>query len=176
MEAPEKDIMSRPPRNSKDGIFANGMGAAICYQGVFLTLITLASYFIGYYVLAKMDHHAEAMAIAPEEYANMLGSSMAFLTLSMAEIFHASNMRSLHGSVFAVKKQNRWLWGAAALSLVLTTIVVEVPFLANAFELAKLDAIEYAVAMALAISVIPLVEIVKAIARAVRKKKGVVLS
>lgn len=176
MEAPEKDIMSRPPRNSKDGIFSNGMGAAICYQGVFLTLITLASYFIGYYVLAKMDHHAEAMAIAPEEYANMLGSSMAFLTLSMAEIFHAFNMRSLHGSVFAIKKQNVWLWGAAALSLVLTTVVVEVPFLANAFELAKLDAIEYAVAMALAISVIPLVEIVKAIARAIRKKKGVVLS
>ena len=101
---------------------------------------------------------------------------MAFLTLSMAEIFHAFNMRSLHGSVFAIKKQNVWLWGAAALSLVLTTVVVEVPFLANAFELAKLDTIEYAVAMALAISVIPLVEIVKAIARAIRKKKGVVLS
>ena len=176
MEAPEKDIMSRPPRNSKDGIFAGGMGAAICYQGVFLTLITLASYFIGYYVLAGMDHHADAMAIDPQEYANMLGSSMAFLTLSMAEIFHSFNMRSLHGSVFTIKKQNVWLWGAAALSLVLTTVVVEVPFLANAFELAKLDAIEYAVAMALAISVIPLVEIVKAIARAIRKKKGVVLS
>lgn len=176
MEAPEKDIMSRPPRNSKDGIFAGGMGAAICYQGVFLTLITLASYFIGYYVLAGMDHHADAMAINPQEYANMLGSSMAFLTLSMAEIFHSFNMRSLHGSVFTIKKQNVWLWGAATLSLVLTTVVVEVPFLANAFELAKLDAIEYGVAMALAVSVIPLVEIVKAIARAIRKKKGIVLA
>ena len=176
MEAPEKDIMSRPPRNSKDGVFANGMGVALVYQGVFLTLITLASYFIGYYVLAKTDRHVSVMGADPEQYAEMLGSSMAFLTLSMAEIFHSFNMRSLHGSTFALKKQNWWLWGAGALSLALTTIVVEVPFLAQAFELAELDVVEYAIAMALAVSVIPMVEIVKAIARAVRKKKGVVLS
>lgn len=176
MEAPEKDIMSRPPRNSKDGIFANGMGVALVYQGVFLTLITLASYFIGYYVLAKTDRHVSVMGADPEQYAEMLGSSMAFLTLSMAEIFHSFNMRSLHGSTFALKKQNWWLWGAGALSLALTTIVVEVPFLAQAFELAELDVVEYAIAMSLAVSVIPMVEIVKAIARAVRKKKGVVLS
>ncbi|MGN0744860.1 MAG: cation-translocating P-type ATPase [Christensenellales bacterium] len=176
MEAPEKDIMSRPPRNSKDGIFANGMGVALVYQGVFLTLITLASYFIGYYVLAKTDRHVSVMGADPEQYAEMLGSSMAFLTLSMAEIFHSFNMRSLHGSTFALKKQNWWLWGAGALSLALTTIVVEVPFLAQAFELAELDVVEYAIAMALAVSVIPMVEIIKAIARAVRKKKGVVLS
>lgn len=176
MEAPEKDIMSRPPRNSKDGVFANGMGVALVYQGVFLTLITLASYFIGYYVLAKTDRHVSVMGADPEQYAEMLGSSMAFLTLSMAEIFHSFNMRSLHGSTFALKKQNWWLWGAGALSLALTTIVVEVPFLAQAFELAELDIVEYAIAMALAVSVIPMVEIVKAIVRAVRKKKGVVLS
>ena len=176
MEAPEKDIMSRPPRNSKDGIFANGMGVALVYQGVFLTLITLASYFIGYYVLAKTDRHVSVMGADPEQYAEMLGSSMAFLTLSMAEIFHSFNMRSLHSSTFVLKKQNWWLWGAGALSLALTTIVVEVPFLAQAFELAELDVVEYAIAMALAVSVIPMVEIVKAIVRAVRKKKGVVLS
>lgn len=174
MEAPESDVMSRPPRNSKDGIFANGMGFAISYQGVLITLITIASYFIGAKVLANM-HHAEAIANGLYS-AETLGSSMAFLTLSMAEIFHAFNMRSLHGSIFKIKKQNRWLWGAGVLSLLLTTLVVEVPFLANAFELAKLDGAEYGIAIALAISIIPMVEIVKAIARAIRKKKGIVLA
>ncbi len=169
MEAPEKDIMSRPPRNSKDGIFANGMGAAIAYQGVFLTAITIASYFIGAYVIVKMPQHATTSR-------EVVGSSMAFLTLSMAEIFHSFNMRSLHGSIFTIKKQNWWLWGAGAISLALTTIVVEVPFLANAFELAKLDLLEYGVALGLAVTVIPLVEIVKVIARAVRKKKGIRLA
>ena len=171
MEAPEKDIMNRPPRNSKDGIFANGMGVAIAYQGVFLTAITLASFYLGRDVIAQMPQHANA-AYTPAD----VGSSMAFLTLSMAEIFHAFNMRSLHGSIFTIKKQNWWLWGAGAISLALTTIVVEVPFLANAFELAKLDATEYGIALALAVTVIPLVEIVKVIARAVRKKKGIRLA
>lgn len=171
MEAPEKDIMSRPPRNSKDGIFANGMGAAIAYQGVFLTAITLASFYLGRDVIAQLPQHVNA-AYTPAD----VGSSMAFLTLSMAEIFHAFNMRSLHGSIFTIKKQNWWLWGAGAISLALTTLVVEVPFLANAFELAKLDAMEYGIALALAVTVIPLVEIVKVIARAVRKKKGIRLA
>ena len=58
----------------------------------------------------------------------------------------------------------------------LTTLVVEVPFLAKAFELAELNVEEYGIAIALAISIIPMVEIAKAIARLVRKKKGVVLS
>lgn len=171
MEAPEKDIMSRPPRNSKDGIFANGMGVAIAYQGVFLTAITLASFYLGRDVIAQMPQHVNA-AYTPAD----VGSSMAFLTLSMAEIFHAFNMRSLHGSIFTIKKQNWWLWGAGAISLALTTLVVEVPFLANAFELAKLDATEYGIALALAVTVIPLVEIVKVIARAVRKKKCIRLA
>ena len=91
-------------------------------------------------------------------------------------LFRSFNMRSLHGSIFKIKKQNRWLWGAGVLSLLLTTLVVEVPFLANAFELAKLDGAEYGIAIALAISIIPMVEIVKAIARAIRKKKGIVLA
>ena len=174
MESAESDVMSRPPRNSKDGIFANGMGFAIGYQGVLITLITIASYFIGAEVLAKL-HHAEAIANGLYS-AETLGSSMAFLTLSMAEIFHAFNMRSLHGSIFKIKKQNWWLWGAGALSLLLTTAVVEIKPLADAFELAQLDGTEYGIAIALAISIIPMVELVKAIARAVRKKKGIVLS
>lgn len=97
---------------------------------------------------------------------------MAFLTLSMAEIFHSFNMRSLHGSVLTMKYQNKWLWGAAALSLLLTTVVIEVPFLANAFQLVNLDLVEYMVAMALAVSVIPIVELTKLCYRTYKKRKA----
>jgi Ca2+-transporting ATPase len=97
---------------------------------------------------------------------------MAFLTLSMAEIFHSFNMRSLKHSIFTIRKQNLWLWGAAALSLLLTTLVVEVDFLANAFDLAHLDLMEYSIALALAFLVIPVVEIVKLVQRIVSKKKA----
>ncbi len=168
MEKPDADVMHRKPRDSKEGIFADGLGFAVAYQGLLVTVITLASYLIGRYILADAHHSA---AIAAGTYsAEMLGSSMAFLTLSMCEIFHSFNMRSLHGSIFTIKGQNMWLWGAGLLSLILTTAVVEIDFLAKAFSLAHLDLTEYGIALGLAILIIPIVEIVKLIQRAVKKK------
>ena len=169
MEDPEASIMKRRPRDSKEGIFAGGLGFAVAYQGALVTIITMVSYIIGRFWLADL-HHAEAIA-AGTYSAEMLGTSMAFLTLSLCEICHAFNMRSLHGSIFTMKKQNWWLWGAGILSLILTTAVVEIDFLANAFELAHLDIMEYGIAFGLAILIIPIVEIVKIIHRAVDKKK-----
>ena len=170
MEKPEANVMSRKPRDSKEGIFAGGLGVAVFYQGLLVTVITLISYLLGRYWLADL-HHAEAIASGHYD-AGMLGSSMAFLTLSLCEICHAFNMRSLHGSIFTMKTQNLWLWGAGALSLILTTVVIEVPFLANAFELAQLDITEYGIAFGLAILIIPIVEICKIIHRAIDKKHG----
>ena len=170
MEKPEKNIMNRKPRDSKEGIFAGGLGFAVAYQGILVTAITMASYLIGRFWLADL-HHAEAIA-AGTYSAEMLGTSMAFLTLSLCEICHAFNMRSLHGSIFKMKSQNLWLWGAGLLSLLLTTLVIEVDFLAQAFELAHLDLMEYGIAFALAILIIPIVEIIKIIHRAVDKRKN----
>ena len=70
-----------------------------------------------------------------------------------------------------MKSQNVWLWGAGILSFLLTTAVIEIDFLANAFSLAHLDLMEYGIAMLLAILVIPVVEIVKLVTRLVTKKK-----
>ena len=172
MEKPEKNIMNRRPRDSKEGIFAGGLGFAVAYQGILVTVITMASYLIGRFVLVNSDPHAAGLVgEALAAYAGKVGTSMAFLTLSLCEICHAFNMRSLHGSIFKMKGQNVWLWGAAVLSLLLTTVVIEIPVLANAFELAQLDLPEYGIAFALAILIIPIVEIVKIIHRAVDKKK-----
>ena len=171
MEDPEADVMKRKPRDSKEGIFAGGIGAAVFYQGVLVTLITLASYLIGRYVLVATDPHAAGLVgEALDAYGAKVGTSMAFLTLSLCEICHAFNMRSLHGSIFKMKNQNWWLWGAGILSFILTTVVIEVPFLADAFELAQLDLPEYGIAFGLAVLIIPIVEIAKVIHRAIDKK------
>ena len=94
---------------------------------------------------------------------------MAFLTLSFAEIFHSFNMRSLHGSIFKIKSQNPWLIGAGIVSFILTVAVIEIDFLANAFSLANLNLREYIIAIILSITIIPIVEIVKAITRSIAK-------
>ena len=80
-------------------------------------------------------------------------------------------MRSLKGSIFKMKNQNLWLWGAGILSLILTTVVIEIPVLANAFELAHLDLMEYGIALALAFLVIPIVECVTFFQRRHEKSK-----
>ena len=87
------------------------------------------------------------------------GMTMAFLTMSMAEIFHSFNMRSQRGTLFRMKKKNLFLLGSMAFSWILTTIIIYVPFLA------KISLAEYGVALLLAISIIPIVEIVKLIQR-----------
>ena len=167
MEKPESDVMKRAPRNPKEGIFSGGVGFAVIYQGALVTIITLVSYFIGRDFLAP-NFHQEMIANGTYS-AEMLGTSMAFLTLSMAEIFHAFNMRSLHGSIFKMNTQNLWLWGAGILSFILTTMVIEVNFLSNAFSLINLNMMEYAIAILIAISIIPIVEIIKTIKRAIIK-------
>lgn len=165
MEKSEKNIMSRPPRNSKDGIFSGGVGFDIFYQGLFVTGLTLAAYFIGHYIEAGVWE----ITNSPD------GMTMAFLTMSMCEIFHSLNMRSQRGSTVAMTfkgSHNVYLFGSCLMSLLMTTVVIYVPFLANAFDFQPIDLMEYAVALALAFAIIPLVEIVKAIERAYDKKKA----
>jgi Ca2+-transporting ATPase len=151
MERAEPDIMKRKPRNAKSGIFSGGMGADIAYQGIFVALITVASYFIGHFV--------EYNSFGFTDSAH--GMTMAFLTMSMAEVFHSFNMRSQRGSIFTLGSQNKTLWFAGIGSLILTTLVCEIPFIAGAFGFVSVGIVEYLIAMGLALLVIPVVEIVK---------------
>jgi len=159
MEKAEPNIMRRKPRNAKSGIFSGGMGIDIAYQGVLVTLLTLVSYFLGHF-----------METGNWEITNSShGMTMAFLTMSMAEIFHSFNMRSQRSSIFSLGSQNKTLVIAAIGSLIATTLVCEVPFLANAFGFAPVHFNEYIVAIGLGIVVIPIVELVKYIQRKAQK-------
>ena len=80
-------------------------------------------------------------------------------------------MRSRRKSIFALSKQNAWLWGSAAAALILTTVVIEVPALANIFEFTTISLKEYGIAMGLAILIIPVVELVKAFERSAENKR-----
>lgn len=106
-ERAEADIMKRKPRDAKEGIFANGLGVNVIYQGALVALLTMAAYFIGHYMEAGVWEIANSAD----------GMTMAFLTMSMAEIFHAFNMRSQRESIFKLRGQNKLLWGAMGLSL-----------------------------------------------------------
>ena len=186
MEEAEPDTMNRPPRDSKDGIFSGGLGFDVVYQGVLVTVITIVAYLIG----ATMEH---AMDVLGDSYSLLTlfanfgqyvkegfvalraagesghGMTMAFLTMSMCEIFHSFNLRSQRKSVFSLKTHNKILWAAMLGSLVLTTLVIEIPFIANAFSFTRIGWDEYGISIVLAFLVIPIVEIVKLIQRKIGK-------
>ncbi len=169
MERAEPDTMQRPPRNSKDGIFAGGLGFDVAYQGILVTAITLVSYIFGH-CWEEFVKTGEFIIDLPKG-TSPDGMTMAFLTMSMCEIFHAFNMRSQRKSIFTLKGSNKVLWWAMIGSLLLTTAVLEIPFLANAFGFQPVGIVEYAVAIGFAILVIPIVEFVKFIQRKLAKNK-----
>ena len=168
LEKPEDDIMRRKPRSKNDGVFSGGLGFDCAYQGIIVSVLTVIAFYIGEFletghlVLYNIPDSADGM-------------TMAFFTMAMCEIFHSFNMRSQRGSAVAMLfkgHHNVALYGAMIGSFLLTTAVVEVPFLANMFEFTELSLLEYSISLGLAFLIIPIVEIIKAIQRAIAKKKA----
>ena len=155
MEKAEADIMKRKPREANEGVFSGGLGFDVAYQGILISALVIISYGFG--------HMFETGAFGFGGSAH--GTTMAFLTLSMAEIFHSFNLRSREKSLFKIKGMNKMLNIAAIVSLALTTAVCEIPVLASAFDFTAVGAREYATAALLGFCVIPVVEIVKLIRR-----------
>ena len=168
LEDAEGDIMSRKPRKASDGVFAGNMGVDCIVQGLIITALVLASFFVGVYFVMGYINVADMVAGSADEE----GVMMAFITLNMVEIFHCFNMRSRRASLFSMKKQNLWLWGSAALALVLTVIVTVQPSLAAMFfgPGVVLEPRGVAMALFLAFLIVPLVEVYKAIMRGIEKE------
>ena len=165
MEKAEGDIMRRRPRPAKDGIFAGGMGFDIAYQGVLISVLVLAAYFVGHYIETGVWTITDSAD----------GTTMAFLTMSMAEVCHSFNMRSLRGCIFTMGTKNKALVWAAVGSIAATTLVCEVPFLAEAFGFTPVSFVEYVIAMGIGMLGMVIVEIVKTFQRRAMRKRGEIL-
>ena len=170
MEKAEGDVMQRKPRNSSDGIFANGAGVDMVWQGIYLSIIELAAYFIGLYLekgtLKGFFGGADCMnAIA-----------MAFLTVNFAEIFCAINMRSQTKSIFSknmMKNFNWWLLGAVIVTMIITLAAIYVPGLSNVFgiEPGTFQLKELLICLGLAMTTFPVFELGKSIRRKALKSE-----
>ncbi len=177
IEKPERNIMKRKPRSASAGVFSGGLGIDCLYQGVLVTILTMAAYFAGVnwgVPFAQWTFTNISLSDVLMHDRALTGTTMAFLTMSMCEIFHSLNMRSQRGSIIVMMLKgsvNLPLFGSMVASLILTTVVIEIPFLADAFDFAALDLKHYFVALGLAFCIIPIVEIVKLFQRAATKNK-----
>ena len=170
LERPESDIMRRKPRSKTDGVFAGGLGFDCAYQGILVSILTVAAFYIGEWLECLETGAAFAWTNIHD---SSEGMTMAFFTMAMCEIFHSFNMRSQRGSAIGMVfkgSHNVALYGAMVGSFLLTTAVVEIDFLSNLFGFAHLDLKAYLISLGLSVLIIPVVEIVKAIQRATAKK------
>ena len=159
-EKAEGDVMKRKPRPTNDSVFSDGAGSDMIWQGICMTVLIIASFFIGQYVeLGKFGIFESAD-----------GMSMAFLTANFIEMFHAICMRSQKKSIFTLKSMNWWLLGAFMISVVLTLVVIYVPFFTALFKFTAISFKELSIAFGLAFLIVPIIEIVKFIKNKIYKK------
>ena len=138
LEPPDKDIMSRKPRDSKKSIFADGLWGKIFVEGTMLGMLTLLIFSIGNNL-----------------YGLEVGRSMAFVALGMLELVHSFNVKS-DESIFKVGLfENKYLIGAFVLGTLLQVVVVMVPVFANVFKLVPLNGIQWS--YTIGISILPIV-------------------
>ena len=164
MEKAESDLMRRKPRSSTDGIFSGGAGADMIWQGVYISIVEIAAYLIGY----KLVNGSLQGFIGGPACANAM--AMVFVTASFAEMFCALCMRSRNGSIFSIhmlKNINWWLVGALVITTALTFAAVLIPGLQTVFgiERGAFTGRELRISIALALTVIPVFEIGKAVKR-----------
>ncbi len=138
LEPPDKDIMNKKPRDSKKGIFADGLWGKILVEGTMLGMLTLVAFSIGNNL-----------------YGLEVGRTMAFVSIAMLELVHSFNVKS-EESIFKVGLfENKYLIGAFLLGVALQVIVVMVPLFANIFSLVPLNGTQWL--FTIGISILPLV-------------------
>ena len=153
MDKSDEKMIESDPKLSRHKFFGKSDWIDIIYQGVAVGILTIIAFLIGCYI----DHNEITTLDSPT------GKTMAFLTMSMAEIFHSFNMRSRKHSIFKIKSNNRYLWFAALGAVILTTLVIYFPPLNQLFGFAYVTYFEYSIAIGLSLMIIPLVEGVKKI-------------
>lgn len=142
----DDDLMKLPPRNKNESFFVHGLGRAIIWQGLMIGTLTLTAYLIG--------HTAD-----PNTY---LGQTMAFMTLSTTQLFHAFNMKSKH-SIFNKRLfSNKYLLIAFFVGILLQIGICYIRPLSQVFKVVPMDFNYLLICFALSLVPIIIIEFVKA--------------
>ena len=145
MEEAEDTVMEQKPRPKNEGFFANGYIWKICVEGVIIGGVTLIAYLLGNKVF---NNH-------------MVGQTMAFLTLSSTQLFHAYNVKS-HHSVFSPKSyKNKFMNFAFIVGFALQVAVIYIPGIQDLFEFAPLSIAQFGICIGLSLVMVVIQEIMK---------------
>jgi Ca2+-transporting ATPase len=191
VEPSEPGIMNQKPRGKKANFFSGGVLSSIIYQGVLQAALVLGVYGLALkfpaHTLANttvaqaqelLRHVGEGANAALTNHATLISAlehadalTMAFATLGLIQLFHAFNVKSVHQSIFTVGlwRNSTFNW-AVPVSFLLLGVTIVVPGFNKLFHVSHLDTYQWAMVLSASVAVIVIVEIVKAVQRAVHKK------
>ncbi len=162
MEKGDPDVMQQPPRPKTEPIVNRSMRLGIIVQTVAQTAVTLCALIIGLGfgleqaglggLGAVLGFNWGALDAAQQDLLIRTGETMAFATLSLAELFRAYTVRSERASLFQIGVfSNRTMQWAVGLSLALLLLVIHVPFLQPFFNTHPLTLVEWGIVVGLAL-------------------------
>ncbi|WP_025724699.1 cation-translocating P-type ATPase [Acholeplasma granularum] len=158
LEPKEPDVMNHPPRDNSKGIFADGLGRKVAWQGIMIGFITFLAFFIGYKISGDNLRHAQTIG---------------FMVLAISQLFHAFNVRSENFSTFSLQP-NKYLILAFFGCLALQLVTVFVPFIANNIfgvdDVLHWQLVDWLVVVGLSVLPLLVVELVKLIQNKLIKK------
>jgi Ca2+-transporting ATPase len=146
MEEPEDDVMDQKPRGAKEGFFSNGLMGKIIFEGICISLLTLSAYLVGHLLF---DNH-------------VVGQTMAFLTLSSTQLFHAFNVKNKHTIFSKHTFDNKFLNMAFIVGFLLQLFVIYCPGLNTVvFKFVALSLPQLLISIALALVIVVIMEVSK---------------
>jgi Ca2+-transporting ATPase len=148
LEPSAPDIMKRPPRNPKEGLLTPRFVALIVWQGLLLSGMTLLAFAVG---LGRYGSEADERG----------ATTMAFMTLALAQVFHAFNSRSQRRSAFSRLFTNAWLWAAVLGCIMLQLAAVSVPLLQRVLHTHAPALVDWAVIIACSVAPLAVAELMK---------------
>lgn len=154
LDTPDKDIMDKPPRSPKKGLFADGLWLTIIFEGLMIGALALLAFTIGANIFGGIT----------------AGRTMAFAVLSISQLVHAFNMRSEHSVFKAGIFKNPYLVLSLISGLILEVSVISVPYLANIFGVVPLNAMGWIVVTVLSVMPLIIVELQKFVSSFVWRK------
>lgn len=149
VDPPGRDIMRRPPADPKRGVFTGELRTLMLAGGLWSTLCNI--------LLFLWALHSSR----PLEAA----MTMTFVSLVSIQFFKAYGFRSLTGSIFRRPFANRWLNLSVLAESAMLLLVLQVPILQEMLGLVSLDAEGWVAALLPALSVVPVLELVKSLQR-----------
>lgn len=151
----DENVMKNPPRNTNESLFSKGAGISLLLNGLLIGILTLIAFRYGEKVYGTEGEHAQTMA---------------FVVLSVSQLFHAFNMRHPEKSIFKVGMfNNKYLVGSVIIGILLQYLVITIPFLSNLFNLFNLSLFDWAFVILISLLTLVFNEIAKLFIRALRK-------